>query len=187
MHHPVVCAFTTTHLYPSLLPAIWRQLAGCANRLNSSATQKCFASGLFPAMGIFTFPIKSPGTDILYLLFLFIYIFKLLLSQSQKSSKVSQSQEIGFISDENVAILKVGQSWILLWFLILSTFIGQQGHPAGHGWIPPCQQKMFLLLWNFQFRDLQFWHRHSDCIITAEKKKLSNIVNYLSLLSVLSI
>lgn len=40
------------------------------------------------AMEIFTFPTKSPGTDIQHLLFLFIYVFKLLLSQSHKSSKV---------------------------------------------------------------------------------------------------
>lgn len=92
----------------------------------------------FPAVGIFTFPTKSLGIDILHLLFLFIYIFKFVLSQSHKSSKVNPSQEIGLTSDENVVILKVGQSWILLPFLILSTFIGQQGHPTGRGWIPPC-------------------------------------------------
>lgn len=65
-------------------------------------------------MGIFTFPTKSPGPDIQHLLFLFIYIFKLQLSQFCKSSKVNPFQEIGLTSDENAVILKVGQGQVLL-------------------------------------------------------------------------
>lgn len=92
----------------------------------------------FPAMGIFTFPTKLPGAEIQLLLFLFIYLFKLLFGQSSKSPEVNQYQEIGMTSDENVVIIQGGQGQIFLRFLILSPPMGCQGHPAGLVWIPPC-------------------------------------------------
>lgn len=123
-----------------------------------------------PATGIFTFPTKLPGAEIQHLLFLFIYLFKLLFGQSSKSHKVNQSQEIGITRDEKILILKGGQGQIFLWFLILPLSTGCQGHPTGHVWSPPHQHKMLLLLQKFQLQELKFWLKHSDCIITAEKR-----------------